>query len=441
MEAIKPSRAGTMYDSIPKLEDKASYKAWLEGVETYCLQHDLTSFFNGSAQKPLAPSTNGPGRSTTFQEYQRQITLYHKRRGEIMHLIYHTLAEPVQRQMGLQLDNLRMDVGPPKQILDRLDKLYGQKEELTFVNLSTVGEMDEPAEHATWEKNGDDEADTPVAPQLTGEDPIATAKRYANEDVERMQTQWLANNTVPHPSATFWLSGSDREPTVSTRKTSDGIANAATKEPASRATTHMTTETHHSSVNPLVPAKRESNGMEKETGKPEPVSRTTTHIATKPQPPKSDLNIPAKRAASEVGKATGKQEPASRKSSLVARKCSKSLTGLLTGILAERTAAVSTLLSLEAEGDMEDFFLQLKNTFLILGKSGLEVSDEVLVPFVLAKLARKRQDLLDALKLDRSKPEEIDYEKLVRLCVEIDGHGSGATRNPEVSKGSNAGKA
>ena len=99
---------------------------------------------------------------------------------------------------------------------------------------------------------------------------------------------------------------------------------------------------------------------------------------------------------------------------------SKIHTSFLANSLTDRIEGMNTLLNIKPDKDMKAFFAKLRITFLGLGGSGLDVSDEVLVPFVLAKLAIDRQDLFTALELDGVKPEEIAYEEVATFCIEYD---------------------
>ena len=476
MAASKHGRTSTSYDRIPQLKNESTYRMWLGGIEAFCLQYDLYSFLTGSAQKPLAPSIEGPGRSVTFQEYQRQITTYHRKRGKMMHLIYHTMTGSVRRHVGLQLDSLKQDIGPPKQIFDKLDDLYGGKEDF-LVDSSAVKKFDETSEKAKKEiEHGDSGSDMPITFEPSSEASTVPAKRKAAGDVGYPPKRRLTSYIGAHLGSASLLTGSDRWLTLIASKAPDEHVKAATQEAAIHTTLLMATTPEiagaHSSLrtkwtaeesdmadskqksfsrtvsriatthqipsgHSTVPAKQSANVKENVADKQKLVSDTTSHSTMKPQTPEGDPTESAGRTANRAEKAASNQEQASRKSLVVARECLESLEGLLTGVLAERTAAVTTLLNVEAEGNIGEFFLELKTAFLILGGSGLEVSDEVLVPFVLAKLARKRRDLVDALKLDGSKPEEIYYEELVELCMAIDRRGNEATKKTEGVNGSN----
>ena len=209
---------------------------------------------------------------------------------------------------------------------------------------------------------------------------------------------------------------------------------------AYRTASHMELEPQHFNVAPNVPKKRTAeymeNSMQVAYGGQESASHTTTHKAKKPLLSKDDTLHPAKKRAANGGKkAAGMQEPPSHESLLWARKNSKSLEGLLSGIIAERMAGMGSLLSIEPGVNVEKFFFKVQEAFYALGRTNLNVGDEMVVPFVLAKLVKKRRDILEALKRDGVSLSGIGFHELVKLCVDVDKRESGVMRSGGVSKG------
>ena len=127
---------------------------------------------------------------------------------------------------------------------------------------------------------------------------------------------------------------------------------------------------------------------EKEVKTPTLRSRTSTFSTN------DSIHSPGINLSRGVKRTVDEHELTDCTSSAPAPKPKKVRTAFFASPLAERMEAMTTILNVGAGKNLKAFFAKLKPAFRTLGKSGLDVSNQVIVPFVLAKLAVNRRDIV-----------------------------------------------